>query len=41
MENKIRKAEVGTVLKIGQSNGYKTYTKDEFYCNCNGKKSFT
>ena len=38
MENKIRKAEFSTVLKIGQSNGYKTYTKDEFYCNYDGKK---
>lgn len=38
MESKIRKSEVSTVLKIGKSNGYKTFTKDEFYCEYDGKK---
>lgn len=38
MENKIKKAEFSTVLKIGQVVGNHEYTKDEFYCNYNGKK---
>lgn len=38
MDANIRKSEFSTVLKIGQSNGYKTFTKDEFYCEYDGKK---
>lgn len=38
MNVNIRKSEVSTILKIGQSNGYKIFTKDEFYYERNGKK---
>ena len=38
MSANIRKSEVSRVLKIGQSNGYKTFTKDEFYHEYDGKK---
>ena len=38
MNTQIRKAEFSDVLKIGQTVGKKTYSKDDFYFNHNGKK---
>lgn len=34
----VTKSEFSSVLKIGQTLEGKTYTRDEFYCNCHGKK---
>lgn len=38
MNTSIRKSEFGDVLKIGQTIGKKTYSKDDFYFNHDGKK---